>query len=56
MGLIKYKDGEARREQYPVLIHKYVVRMGPLKGYVLNAHAFKDLRLVPMTGGADRAR
>ncbi len=46
MGLIKYKDADARRKQYPILIHKYRVRIGPLKGYTLNAFAFSGLRWV----------
>jgi hypothetical protein len=42
-GLIWYPVGTGKRAAFPILINKYLVRKGPLKGYVLNAFAFEKL-------------
>ena len=38
-GLINYPEGTGDRSYFPILINKYLVRTGPLKGWTLNAFA-----------------
>lgn len=40
-GLIWYPDGHGSMGGHSILINKYMVWTGPLRGYVLNAFAFK---------------
>jgi hypothetical protein len=42
--MINYRDGDGARKNYPILINKYLVRTGSLKGWTLDAFASNALR------------